>query len=134
MVDDYATAHMKDHLDDGNFSARECNEVDEDPLESSYQHIESDHEMSTSCSKTSTSDKSDNEASEREDKIDTIDLCSDEPDAESDNNRMVDRDVMPKDFVIMPETFTVMPGYLELPEVEDVMQEPTMSVTGSEDL
>ena len=41
---------------------------------------------------------------------------------------------MPKDFVIMPETFTMMSGYLELPEVEDIMQEATMSVTGSEDL
>ena len=181
MVDDLATAHMQEHLDDyvhGNFSARDrrvlltkwigeawektcanddmvvrafkkcgisvaingsedeeininnrddyvvgSNTSDEDPF------TDSDHEMSTTESEISTSDEGDNETSERED-IDTIDLCSDE----SDDDCTINRSVMPEDFVTIPETFTMMPGYLELPEPEDIIQEPAMSFTSSEDL
>ena len=85
--------------------------------------MESDDEMSTNDNETSTSsDGSDNGASERED---IIDLCSD---ADALWTEMSSRKI-----VTMPEIFTMMPGFLELPKVDDIMQEPIMSVTGSEE-
>ena len=109
-----------------NIEDYEVESSDEDPFESCNQE-ESDHTPATE-SETSTSDESeiegDSEVSNSED-IDIIDLCSDE----SGNGSTINRNVMPEDFTTMRETFSKMPGSFELPEAEDIIQDPTMSVT-----
>jgi len=56
---------------------------------------------------------------------DIIDLCS----YESGDDSTVDRNVMPEDVITMRETFSMMPGSFELPEVEDIIQDPMMTIT-----
>jgi len=36
---------------------------------------------------------------------------------------------MPEDFITTRETFSMMPGSFKLPEVEDIIQDPMMSIT-----